>query len=186
MRKGVALILALLSLFTMAGCSSHKTEDIKKEMFEMSIDEIWEIDNTINFVVEMSGYLGRKSDYGKNINKLSEPERVIYITQELEMEVNNGGFAQYLYNQGGDFVNELVQAYTELGAPKTAEICKTAMDALGEKLPTGRGEWEEFLDNLDDEVYGILSECDDAFYEYEENLTSLSYDYILKNKENFS
>ena len=28
----------------------------------------------------------------------------------------------------------------------------------------------------------ILGECNDAFYEYEEDLNTLNYEYVLKNK----
>ena len=30
-----------------------------------------------------------------------------------------------------------------------------------------------------------LAECDDAFYEYRENLNELNYNYAVKNKELF-
>lgn len=190
MRKGIVIISAMLLAFCLVGCSFGKVEDqkmgINNEIFGLSLDEIWEIDNKTDLVVAMYDYVGRKCSNGKNIDKLSEPERVIYITQELEMEVNNGGFSQYLYNSGGDFANELVLAYTELGAPKTAEICKTAMGAFGVKIPTDRDKREDFLDNAGEEADDILDVCDGAFYEYEEDLTTISYDYIMKNKESFS
>lgn len=48
---------------------------------------------------------------GNNIEKLNEHERVFFITQTLEHEVNNGGFSQSFCNSSGDFSNELVDAF---------------------------------------------------------------------------
>jgi hypothetical protein len=32
----------------------------------------------------------------------------------------------------------------------------------------------------------VINECDDAFYENEEELTEISYRYIMKNREAFT
>ena len=63
-----------------------------------SMQEIWEIEDEYEFVSELSMYIAEKCDYGSNLDVLSDEEKVFYITQTLEMEVNNGGFWQFLYN----------------------------------------------------------------------------------------
>lgn len=119
------------------------------------------------------------------MSALSQQERVVYITQCVEMEVDNGGFCQYFYNSYGDFANEVVAAFTEMGATKIAEICRKAMSIYGEKVPADQDEREAFLlDN--DEIEDVINECDDAFYENEEELTEISYRYIMKNREAFT
>lgn len=37
-----------------------------------------------------------------------------------------------------------------------------------------------------DEASALFSECDDAFYDCEDNLLELNYQYIIKNKNSFS
>lgn len=136
-----------------------------------------------DFVADMCDIVCEKCEYGDDMEKLNEHERVFFITQTLEEEVNDGGFSQFFYNSSGDFSNEVVDAFTKIGALKTAEICKRALAVFNGKVPTDRGEREELLDSLncDDE----LSECDDAFYDYEDNLEALNYAYIMKYHDYF-
>ena len=84
------------------------------------MEHIWALTDTNDFVVAMTEYLDNKTKYGEDMSVLSKEERIFYITQTLEMEVNNGGFSQFFYNSSGDFSNELVGAFTAIGANATA------------------------------------------------------------------
>ena len=136
-----------------------------------------------NFVVDMWDTVCEKCEYGDDIERLNEHERVFYVTQILEQEVNNGGFFQFFYNSSGDFSNELVDAFAKIGAFKTAEICKKALAVFNGNVPTDRNEREDLLDELDCE--DSLSECDDEFYEYEDHLEELNYTYIMEHRSFF-
>lgn len=140
-------------------------------------------DDSINFVIDMWSAICKKCNYGDSMEKLNEYERVLYITETLEQEVNNGGFSQFFYNSDGNFSNELVDAFTKIGALKTAEICKKAVAIFGDNVPTDRYEREELLDSLDCD--DILEECDDDFYDYEDDLETLNHDFIMKYREYF-
>ena len=164
--------------------------EIDTSMFEIkSIDEIWKIEEKENFVVEMDKYIAEKCEYGDSMETLNAEQRILYITQALEMEVNNGGFAQFFFNSDGCLGNEIVSSFEKIGAMKTAEICKKAISIYGDKVPTDRDEREEIL-NPDDEkeeerIEAILNECDDAFFEYEDDLVELNYQFIINHKESF-
>lgn len=134
-------------------------------------------------VIDMWLSICEKCDYGDSIEKLNEYERVFFVTETLEQEVNNGGFSQFFYNSSGDFSNELVDAFTKIGAFKTAEICKKALAVFNGKVPTARGERQDLLDSL--ECDDVLNEYDDAFYDYEDNLEALNHAYITKHREFF-
>ncbi|MBO5064804.1 MAG: DUF4375 domain-containing protein [Clostridia bacterium] len=54
-----------------------------------------------------------KCEYGDTIENLNECERVFFVTQILETEVNNGGFLQFFDNSGGNFANEIVNSFTK-------------------------------------------------------------------------
>lgn len=153
----------------------------------MNLKDILKIEDATEFVSELNEHIGEKCQYGDDMNALSAPERLFYVVQTLEMEVNNGGFSQFFYNSSGAFAEELVRAFERIGASRTAEICGRALAALGRELPVDRDEREEMLDELDsDAVNDALEECDDAFYEYADDLDALNQAYVLKNKAMFS
>ena len=108
------------------------------------------------------------------------------MTQELENEVNNGGFFQFFDNSSGQFASEIVQAFINIGAEKTAEICRKAVEAFGQELPVDWEERRSLLDQIADAaVADVLDACDTAFYSYEENLEALNAAYIRKHIEHF-
>ncbi|MBQ9152075.1 MAG: DUF4375 domain-containing protein, partial [Clostridia bacterium] len=76
------------------------------------MEHIWKLTDTNDFIVALMEHLENKTHYGDDMSGLSEAERIFYITQTLEMEVNNGGFSQIFYNSSGNFSNELVSAFT--------------------------------------------------------------------------
>ena len=109
---------------------------------------IWEIKDKDEFVTELWGIMEEKCDYGEKMQALNEQERIFYVAQALEMEVNNGGFSQFFYNDSGNFANEIVTAFQEIFAYHTAEICQKAVNAFGGEVPIDRDEREELMDEL--------------------------------------
>lgn len=166
-----------------------KYKALQNEDANMKINEIWKIEEKEEFVIEMAQYISEKCEYGDKMEILNEEQRVLYITQALEMEVNNGGFSQFFFNSDGVFANELVSSFEKMGAIKTAEICKKAVSIFGDEIPTDRDEIQDILvlDNEKEEerIEEILNECDDAFFEYEDDLVELNYQFIINNKESF-
>lgn len=134
-------------------------------------------------VIDTFSAIDEKCEYGDAMEKLNEHERLFYITQTLEQEVNNGGFSQYFYNSSGNFANEMVDAFTRIGALKTAEICKKAVAVFNGQVPVDRDERENLLESLDCE--DIFDECDNAFYDYEDDLEALNYAYVMKHRKFF-
>ena len=86
----------------MFGLFKKKSEKSKK-IWEMDINDIWTLENRNDFVIAMNSRICKKCANGDNIDALSNPERVFYITQQCETEVNNGGFSQYFFNSSGSF-----------------------------------------------------------------------------------
>ena len=140
-------------------------------------------DVTNNFICDLCESICQKAEYGDAIENLNEHERVFYITQQLEMEVNNGGFSQFFYNSCGDLSGELVEAFKAIGALKTAEICQKAVSVFDKDILADRKKREDTLDK--EEFNDVLCECDDAFLEYNEDLNALNYEYIMKHRDCF-
>lgn len=49
------------------------------------------------------------------------------LVEELEAEINNGGFDQFFFNSASDRTDEIIAALLLIGAAHTANIVKTAM-----------------------------------------------------------
>lgn len=143
-------------------------------------------ENLTDFLIALDNRISKKCNYGKEIEKLNEYEKTFFLTQKLEAEINNGGFDQFFFNSSGNFAYETVDAFQAIGAVKTAEICRKAINSFGKKIPKDRDKRMNFFDKYaDDHVSNILDECDDAFYEYEEDLNQLNFDYIARNQAFF-
>lgn len=189
MRK--VLLIGIIFLSVLFSSCKLTEKDITitsdKEHSVMAMDQIWTVEDQNEFIITLSDYLCYKCQDGDNISALSEAERVVYVTQWLEMEVNNGGFSQYLYNSAGNFANELVSAYEKIGAVKTAEICKEALCVFIGEIPSDREERHDLMLSMDeDEIEETFERCDNAFYEYEEDLESLTYAYVMQHREQFT
>lgn len=190
MQRIIILVLVFALILCLVGCGKMQGTDNPSTNYakgDINMEHIWHLADKNDFVIAMKEHLDEKTQYGDDMSVLSEAERVFYITQTLEMEVNNGGFYQFFYNSSGDFSNELVSAFTAIGANATATICQKAIAAFGRDIPVDREEREEMLDELEsDEISEIIEECDAAFYDYEDNLNELNYDFVMKNKEQFT
>ena len=152
---------------------------------------IWDTKDKEELVTDIWNLIDEKCDYGDNMQALNEQERIFYITQQVEMEVDGSGFYQFFYNSYGKFANEMVGAFEEIFAYHTARICQKAIDAFGAEIPVDEEAREELMDELkwaDEDVCRfteILEECDEAFCEYKEDLTKLNYEYLMRNRSFF-
>lgn len=138
-------------------------------------------------VSEVYDFICKKCNYGEDISALNSDERIIYIVQTLEQEVNGGGFDQYFYNSSGDLANETVAALITIGAKKTAKICQKALKVFGGSLPTDRAERQEYMDKKSNSrTEAKLEKCDNAFYEYQDSIERLCYEFIEENCDSFN
>ena len=103
----------------------------------------------------------------------------------IEAEVNNGGFAQYFFNEGTSawFV---ALAFEEIGAPKTARICERAISvAFPSGLPDDRIPLRGAANDFSKDILEKLRALDQEFYLYPHNLTELLFDYIQRHPDEF-
>lgn len=89
---------------------------------------------------------------------------------ELEMEVNNGGFNQYFLNSGQNCF-ETLKALKKNGKAKTAKLLESAINLIN---PNQISE-TEFIEKLrkreveelyDEKINAELNKLDEAFYKY--------------------
>lgn len=70
--------------------------------------------------------VGQKA-YRDPRHRLAPDERLVLLVGELEADVNNGGFSQYLDNKGPKRARAALSALRTVGARKTARMLETAM-----------------------------------------------------------
>lgn len=80
--------------------------------------------NKNEFVIAVHERICHKCCDGERMERLSKEERIFYVVQQLEIEVNNGGFSQFFFNSSGDFANELYDAFMAVGAEKRRRSAK--------------------------------------------------------------
>lgn len=114
---------------------------------------------------------------------LSTPERVFLNIWELESEVNNGGFDQYFFNSSGRLVPNVVAALHAIGASAMAQVVQRAIEAVGQDV-----QWQDdtarqvYMTELSPQATNTLSDLDQAFYRYPDDLTMLLYRYVSERR----
>ena len=145
--------------------------------------DIWKFEEKIELVYAVHDMLiYKKCNYGREIEKLNTAEKAIYVCIQLENSINNGGFPAFVYNYSDMLISDVVNSFTEIGAHKTAEIFKKLLDVC--EIPMDFDERNEWI--IDTPFSEIMEKCDDDFYKKPDNLEELYYQYIMKNKEQFT
>lgn len=99
------------------------------------------------------------------------------LVDDLEAEINNGGFDQFFFNSTGDFTEETIQALSTIGAFHTAEIVKKAASLFpGGMPPQDQDSRQELLEEISPNS-DAFEEFDDAFLAYEDDLATLILSY---------
>ena len=133
-------------------------------------------------IIELDDFIGEACNYGDEMDQLTEPQRLFYLNQNLERELNNGGFNQYFLNSSGDFAHETILSLNAIGAAITAQILQKAIDQFpGENVPKDRDERETVLEQIENVANEVWEELDRQFFEYKDNLNNLNIEYVKKN-----
>lgn len=113
---------------------------------------------------------------------LTDVERRVMSVEELDGEVNNGGFAQYFFNSGGNNWQDALAGLEAMGAKGRAAAFKQVLA----RFPDGKPAVDR--DIRGQQLAKILEEGDDPFaaqdkawYDSDENLDRLLYRYNMAN-----
>ena len=185
-----ACILGVLCVFLLLRLLKHwggkpikKPEQTPPPIWETDFDNIWNIDNKNNLLIALGSWLSKKSNYGEHPERFSNAEKTIYIVYQLEAQVNNGGFDQFLFSSSGNFANETAAALRSIGAEQAAAICDRAFSVFDQPIPADRQERITLLDYIRTDIW---VQCDTEFYAYPDNLTELCYDFVMAHREEFT
>ena len=170
-------ILMFLTVLSFTNCNSQ---------MEFNLDKTLKIERRDMIVMEIDTYLNEKSEYGEKIEKLNSSQRTFLFVENLEREINNGGFNQFYFNSSGDFSQETLNALLEIGAEKTVKIVENANSEFDNgNVPKDRIKRQNKLELIEEKAEENWEKCDTEFYEYQDDLTELLIAFILKNKADF-
>ena len=149
------------------------------------VGEVLAMSDDTTFAIELSNLVFyREAAIG--FAKLSDGEKTAFLVDQLEREVNNGGFSQFFLNSSGDHARETPEALRAIGASQMAVIVEEALVPFGSTGPSPHQEARgEQLDELGEEAETVWSECDSKFYEYPENLAALLRAFVAARQREF-
>lgn len=177
-----------------ASAASNETDNMRSSLDSAYAfqGDIWEQEDRI-IQYHISNALNEKSNYGEEFSKLNEYEKVFLVMDELDMEVNNGGFDQFFDNTDGHYNDILVSSAEAIKAYDIAKICRKALAIYAKNVDAESViEKRAYHDSMEymqiykyDPIFPDLNKCDDAFYASEDSITGLSVQYAKENKEQF-
>ena len=137
-------------------------------------------------IIELDNFIAEACSYGDDLGQLTEPQKMFYFNQNLEREVNNGGFDQFFLNSSGDFAMETISSLNVIGAVNTAAILQKAIDQFPHgTVPRDQTERQELMETIEDKASNIWSELDEEFLKYQDNLNQLNMNYVKENSAFF-
>ena len=119
----------------------------------------------------------------KGLESVSVVEYTVLLVEALEREVNNGGYTLFFSNTP-HYAPEIVAGLRRIGCETTATITQDAIDTLGLSIVSAASVEAAInaqLDEESEEFEEALSECDDRFYDYEDQIDELLFAYIKEN-----
>ena len=148
-----------------------------KKVKELSIEEIFQIEDDNDLLVEISMYLNNKLDSGQKLNTL---EIDILALMTYVMETDMGGLNGFIYS-GGHLYHEAINALTKIGAKSDVNTLTKLLEYFPKnKVPKDPMKREEVLS---EELEIAASKLDNKFNR--DRLIKLTYKYLINNKSKF-
>lgn len=178
--KGILTILIIST--GIISCRQTNSEGQVK----INIDKILETEDETTAIIELDTKLNEISGYGENIEKLNESQKTVLFVENLEREINNGGFNQFFFNSSGNFTHETIIALKTIKAFKTSDIVAKAISVWpNQNVPKNRAKRQYILEEIEGQANPVWNECDEEFYKYPDNIVTLLLDYVKSNRSDF-
>ncbi len=167
-----------------------QTARLSEDLYNSATDE--EKADLLYYYIQ---HITQENDYSEEfVRNMPKPLRVVYLVNELEMEVNNGGFLQFFINPTGVFATETVEALDLIGANYTKDLLESAMAIISE-YSENNSTMKDKIDgiklheiftmsdlNFDQAMKDELYKLDNKFYDDKDPLDKLKIEYFDKNQ----
>jgi len=136
-------------------------------------------------ITRIGEIIGKKIPEKDDFSNLNEFEKTFIYLDVLEDSVTNGGFIQFFFNSSGQFTHEVFQAYMAIKAENTVDILTKAIYLFPEiPVPKNLRVRQQILMEKDTNI-DLWDELDSQFYKYEDNIISLTLEYVRNNIAHF-
>ncbi len=133
-------------------------------------------DDASLFAATGSGAASRAQRSG--FDSLNEAERVLCCAFELDNEVNNGGFGQWLFNCDPRMIGHTGWACQRIGADSTVRLIEAVLAPLQNPLTfKDIDAWRDYLGGLPEEKHDAFEAHSTPFASVEPELLARSYDF---------
>jgi Domain of unknown function (DUF4375) len=151
-----------------------------------NIDELLASTDVNGSIIALDNYISELCEWGESLDKLSGPQKAFYYNQELEREINNGGFEQYFSNSAGSYAHETVDYLNAIGASRTAAILRDANHQFPDGVvPSLADTRRQLISDLWPDGNSLWEELDTRFFAYEDDLNGLNLAFVKTNRESF-
>jgi hypothetical protein len=118
-----------------------------------NLDELFTIGDPFELIFTLNGLINCQSE--DDYRKLPEAARMVVALDAFHLEVENGGFEQFLFTASGNLSGDLKDYLCKIGAHRTCELLeRIAASFPGGVIPEDRAARKKIMDRLEDE-------CDD-------------------------
>jgi len=152
------------------------------DMAAVPDEELW----SILFHALIPRVTGTRDDEYAVVKSWTKGLQMVWATQLVDDEVNNGGFNQYFFNSSGQFAMEAIEGFELIGAHERAALVSRAVDQLFRDAPRLRQFYEQRTMEAFMESYSHtdLGAIDEAWFNAPEFFTPRTR-YIRENPEQF-
>jgi hypothetical protein len=138
------------------------------------LEKVLRMEDPDSGLMELDTRLNDISNYGENLSRLTEPQKIALFIGNLEREINNGGFNQFYLNSSGDYAHEASEGLRLIGATKTFEILNRANSVWPKQtVPKDRLKRLELQEKLEEQANPIWEKFDTDYYEYPDHIAAL-------------
>ena len=161
--------------------SRRKPESIRKP----DLEKLLAAQDINNSIIELDNYIAELSSWGEELDNLTRPQRTFYLNQNLERELNNGGFRQFFSNSSGEYAHETIGSLQSIGAIATAKLLQDAIRMFpGNSVPKNIVERQQKVMEIDN-GNTLWADVDKDFFRYDEDLNVLNIEYVRKFRDQF-
>lgn len=147
-----------------------------------NIETVLKLDDEIVIIEAVGTHIWAKKETGD----LNHFELTFVYVDIFEAAMNEGGLHYFFNTESGDFTAEIIQAYKDINATKTATLLTKAFQLFTVKYTAITEDRKKVIEKMDEKIISGWEDLDEIFFtEEEEDVVGLIVDYIRKNKSKF-
>ncbi len=147
-----------------------------------NIETVLKLEDEIAIIEAVGTHIWAKKETGD----LNHSELTFVYVDIFEAAMNEGGLHYFFNTESGDFAAEIIQAYKDINATKTATLLTKAFQLFTVKYTSNTEDRKKVIEKLDEKIISGWEDLDEIFFtEEEEDVVGLIVAYIRKNKTKF-